>query len=122
MSNGFCAPTVVYLVFAIFGIAAHTLKLVVHPNPKVTIGNTQYNKSSGALVSLLMSALITGCVTWILYSLCANGHEGWAWTILVFLVFLLPMLVVIVMIAVVFHLGHANDVSKESFQTCTACM
>lgn len=117
MSNGFCAPTVIYLVLAILGIVGHTLKLIIHPNPTVSVGNTHYNKSSAALVSLLMSALITGFVTWILYALCANGHEGWAWAILVFLVFLLPMLVVIVMISVALHLGNVHNIPNESFRS-----
>ena len=109
MADGFCAPTVIYLILAVLSIAAHIIKIVLHPQSEVHVGNTTVSKDGLAVGSLIGSLLMVTLFTWILYTLCANGHEGWAWALIVFL-FILPLLVVLVLFGAIFHMfAHSKE-------------
>ena len=118
MADGFCAPTVIYLILAVLSIAGHMIPIALHPGSEVHVGNTSLSKTGLATGSLLVSILVTAFFTWVLYKLCANGHEGWAWAVIIF-IFIVPLLMVLALFGVAFHI-FANS-KKEKFASCNYC-
>ena len=75
--SGWCAPTVVYMILAVISIFG----AIVHP---------EVSSTSERILMVGVQIVATGLWTFLLYTLCANCYEGWAWFL-----FLIPLFLAI---------------------------
>ena len=88
--SGWCVPTVIYAILAIISILINLFQA-----PPENIDRDQYIKYK--LRNLLVQVVVASLWTLLMYWLCSNCHEGWAWFLLLvpFLFGLLLMFLVV---------------------------
>lgn len=68
--NGWCPPTIIYLVLSLVGLSMRAL-------------TGRYRSEHGLMLFLIQLAFI-GFWTWVMYWLCSMCWGGWAWFVLLF--------------------------------------